>query len=136
MHHRRVVEIPSLGDPAPFAYSNAVVVGDMVFLAGQCGIDGNYQVAGPDFAAQARQALFRIKQGIEAAGGTIHDLVTMTVFITDIRKGREFTDIRREMFSSDFPASALIGVSSLMPDGAMVEVQAIGVLPPASSREG
>lgn len=126
---KRVIEVEGLGDPRGYSYSNAVVSGPLVFLAGQCGIDEDYDVVSNEFEPQARQALARIKAGIEAAGGTLRDITTMTVFITDVRYGRIFTSIRKEVFGDEFPASALITVSQLMPEGALVEVQAIGVLP-------
>ena len=68
-------------------------------------------------------------QGIlAAAGGTLDNLVTMTVFITDIRYGDEFVRLRGEILRRDFPASALIGVSQLANPEALVEIQAIAVL--------
>lgn len=126
---KRTHEVPELGDPGWHAYSNCVVAGPLVFLAGQCGIGSDYQVVSTEFAPQARQVLTRVQQAVEAAGGSLDDIVTMTVFVTDIRNGEEFTQIRKEVFGRDFPASALIGVSQLMPPQALVEVQAIAVLP-------
>ncbi|PYR93635.1 MAG: hypothetical protein DMG19_01355 [Acidobacteria bacterium] len=58
-----------------------------------------------------------------------NDIVTMTVFITDVRLGPEFLRIRKEILGRDFPASALIGVSRLMPVDGLLEIQAIAVLP-------
>ncbi len=57
----------------------------------------------------------------------------MTVFITDTRLGRQFTSLRREFFGSDFPASALICVHSLMPVGALIEIQATRCCPDQST---
>jgi len=56
------------------------------------------------------------------------DVVTMTVFITDVRNGTRFTEIRKEIFKEKFPASALITVSGLAQPGMTVEVQAIAVI--------
>ncbi len=53
----------------------------------------------------------------------------MTVFITDIRLGARFTEIRKEFFGDSFPTSALIGVSALMPPGAVVEAEGWAYLP-------
>jgi len=66
---------------------------------------------------------------LKTAGGSLNDIVTMTVFITDIRRGPEFLKIRKEIFGRDFPASALIGMSHLVPVDGMLEIQAIAVLP-------
>lgn len=127
-HADRIIPTPGLGNPEVFGYSNVVKAGQLVFLAGQCAIDEDYNSSG-DFAAQSRQVLERVIHGVEAAGGSKEDIVTMTVFMLDVRKGREFTEIRKEMFGRDFPASTVIGVAQLMPPDAVIEVQAIAVLP-------
>ncbi|WP_051580508.1 RidA family protein [Pseudonocardia acaciae] len=129
MGTKRIVPVDGLEDPSEYGYSQCVVVGRQVFLAGQCGLGTDHEVVSLDFAEQCRAALDRVRLGVEAAGGTLDDIVTMTVFITDVRHGRVFTGIRREYFGDRFPASALIGVSSLMPPGAMIEIQATAVLP-------
>jgi 2-iminobutanoate/2-iminopropanoate deaminase len=98
-----------------------------VFLAGQCAIDKDYNSSG-DFAAQSRECLERVISAVEAAGGTKDDIVTMTVYMLDVRKGRIFTEIRKEIFERDFPASTVVGVAQLMPPDALVEVQAMAVL--------
>ena len=61
-------------------------------------------------------------------GGTLDDIVTMTVFITDPRYGDEFVEIRKQYFARGFPGSALISVYSLARTEMLVEVQAIAVL--------
>lgn len=127
-HSERIVPTPDLGDPEVFGYSNCVKVGNLVFLAGQCAIDENYNSTG-NFAEQSREVLERVIHAVEAAGGSKNDIVTMTVYMLDVRKGRQFTEIRREMFGRDFPASTVVGVAQLMPPDALVEVQAIAVLP-------
>jgi len=127
-HKDRIVPTPELGDPEPFSYSNCVKAGKLVFLAGQLALDENGEVTG-DFASQSRQVLERVIKGVEAAGGTIDDIVTMTIYVLDVRHGRTFTAIRHEMFGRDFPASTLVGVTNLMPPDALIEVQAMAVLP-------
>ncbi|MGH8910991.1 MAG: RidA family protein [Acidimicrobiia bacterium] len=126
-HTDRIIPTPELGNPEVFGYSNVVKAGQLVFLAGQCAIDEDYNSTG-DFATQSRQVLERVIHGVEAAGGSKEDIVTMTVFMLDVRKGREFTEIRKEMFGRDFPASTVIGVAQLMPPDAVIEVQATAVL--------
>lgn len=125
---KRIVAVPGLEDPGEYGYSQCVTVGPMVFLAGQCGLGPDHEVVSLDFAAQARRALDRVRMGVEAAGGTLADIVTMSVFVTDTRLGRVFTGIRREYFGDRYPASALVGVSALMPVHAMIEIQAVAVL--------
>ena len=68
-----------------------------------------------------------LRTNVEAAGGTLADIVTMTVFITDIRFGDRFTEMRRDYFTN-YPGSALIGVESLARPEMMLEIQAIAVI--------
>ena len=65
---------------------------------------------------------------IEEAGGSLADMVTMTVFITDARLGDRFTQLRKEIFGDNFPASALITVAALARPELLVEVQGIAVI--------
>ena len=80
------------------------------------------------FAGQTRATFERVRANLERAGGTLDDIVTMTVFIKDMQYGTQFTQIRKEFFSRGFPCSALIGIDSLARPEMMVEVQAIAVL--------
>lgn len=65
---------------------------------------------------------------LEADGGSLDQLVTMTVFVTDLRYGDEFVRLRHEILKRDFPASALIGISQLAAPDALIEIQAIAAL--------
>ena len=113
------------------AYSPAVKTtgGTTIFLAGvgmSTDAQGN-SLAG-DFEAQTRASFERIRLNLARAGGTLDDIVTMTVFVTDMRHGTAFTQLRKEFFTKGFPASALIGISALARPEMMVEIQAIAVL--------
>jgi enamine deaminase RidA (YjgF/YER057c/UK114 family) len=66
---------------------------------------------------------------LERAGGTLSDIVTMTVFIIDMKNGDRFTKLRREFFpEGNYPASALIGIKELAHPEMMLEIQAIAVV--------
>ncbi|MGA8383089.1 MAG: Rid family hydrolase [Stellaceae bacterium] len=109
------------------AYSQAVVTagGRTVWLAGQIGSGGS--LAG-DFDAQVREVFARLGQTLAEAGGKLGDMVTMTVFITDARYGDRFTQLRKEIFGDNFPASALITVAGLARPEILVEVQGVAVI--------
>ena len=112
------------------AYSRAVKVrgGTTVYLAGVGGAtdaEGRPQ----DFASQVRGAFQRLGVNLAEAGGTLDDITTMTVFITDVRYGDEFVELRKEFFGGDgFPCSALITVAGLARPQMLVEIQAIAVV--------
>jgi len=116
---------------AQFTYSPAVITegsGRMVFLAGQVGIvdDAGKPIA--DFDAQVRQALRNVEKVVKRAGGTLKDIVTMTVFIKDATKSQRFTTIRGEFFPDNFPASALLTAAGFATPEIQVEIQSIAVL--------
>jgi len=126
---KHIVQPQSLPDPgATRAYSHGVRAGNLLFLAGQTGTDTQPQPGQSRFEHQTRRAFARLQVILEAAGGTLADIVTMTVFITDIRFGDEFVRLRGEILRRDFPASALIGVSHLASPEALLEIQAIAAL--------
>src|SRR5262245_30511248 len=79
-----------------------------------------------DFDGQVRLSFERIRQTLEKAGGKLDDIVTMTVFITDMANGTRFTQLRKDFFQEGrYPASALIGIKELARPEMMVEIQAI-----------
>lgn len=113
------------------AYSQAVITegGRIVWLAGQVGAaDASGNSLAGDFDGQVREVFARLSQTLEEAGGSLADMVTMTVFITDARYGDRFTELRREIFGDNFPASALITIAGLARPEMLVEVQGIAVL--------
>jgi enamine deaminase RidA (YjgF/YER057c/UK114 family) len=114
------------------AYSPAVKVtgGTTIYLAGYGAFqdEAGKSYAG-DFDGQVRLSFQRIRETLEKAGGRLDDIVTMTVFITDIASGTRFTQLRKEFFQEGrFPASALIGIKALARPEMMVEIQAVAVI--------
>ena len=111
-------------------YSQAVVTegGRVIWLAGQVAVEdaAGRSLAG-DFDGQVREVFARLGRTLEEAGATLSDIATMTVFITDTRLGDRFTQLRREIFGDNFPASALITVAGLARPEMLVEVQGIAV---------
>ena len=113
------------------SYSRAVKVkgGTTVYLAGiGAPIDAQGNSLAGNFAAQVHQVFARLQETLALVSGTLDDIVTMTVFITDPRYGDEFVAIRKQYFRRGFPGSALITVHSLARPEMLVEVQAIAVL--------
>src|SRR3977135_952233 len=112
-------------------YSQAVVTegGRTIWLAGQVAAeDSSGRSLAADFDGQVREVFARLGRTLEAAGGRLADMVTMTVFITDTRLGDRFTQLRREIFGDNYPASALITVAGLARPEMLVEVQGIAVI--------
>jgi 2-iminobutanoate/2-iminopropanoate deaminase len=113
------------------AYSPAVVTdgGKIIWLAGQgAPTDASGKSLAGDFEGQVRETFARLDKTLKQAGGQLSDMVTMTVFITDVRNGTRFTEIRKEIFGDNFPGSALITIAGLANPAMMVEVQGIAVV--------
>lgn len=113
------------------AYSPAVVTrgGKVVWLAG-VGMreDEEGKSLAGNFEAQAHASFRAIGRTLERAGGKLQDIVTMTVFIRDVRHGDRFVELRKQYFPAGFPASALITVAGFAHPDMMIEIQAIAVV--------
>jgi 2-iminobutanoate/2-iminopropanoate deaminase len=114
------------------AFSPAVVTqgGRTVWLAGQT---ASRDEAGNDitgnFDAQVRTIFSLIDQTLRRVGGSLANMVTMTVFINDPRYGDRFIELRKGMFpDGNFPASALITVSHFARPGILIEIQGVAVI--------
>ena len=120
------------GLPTPRgSYSQVAVAasGRWVFIAGQTASDPDGNVVGVgDIRAQARRTLEKLILGVEAVGGSVDDIVAMTVFITDARFYSDVNEARRELFGSNFPTSTMVQVSSLARPELLVEMNAVAVV--------
>jgi 2-iminobutanoate/2-iminopropanoate deaminase len=112
-------------------YSAAVVTqgGRTIWLAGMTGaVDASGKSLAGDLDAQVHAVFAAMEATLAEAGGKLSDMVTMTVFLTDPRNHRRFTELRREILGRDFPASAAIGISHLANPNALLEIQAVAVV--------
>jgi 2-iminobutanoate/2-iminopropanoate deaminase len=112
-------------------YSQAVINegGRTIWLAGEVAAeDASGKSLVGDFDGQTREVFALLGQTLAEAGGRLADMVTMTVFITDARYGDRFTELRRDIFGDDFPASALITIAALARPEFLVEVQGMAVI--------
>ena len=114
------------------AFSPAVITegGRTVWLAGQTTlVDLEGRDIPGNFEAQARTIFALIDRTLARAGGTLANLVTMTVFINDPRNGDRFVQIRNEHFTDGrYPGSALVTVSNFARPGCVIEIQCIAVV--------
>ena len=119
-------------DKAPAAigtYSQAVATGQLVFISGQIPLDPeSMTLVSDDVTAQTRQVFDNLAAVAEAAGGSLNDLVKLTVYLLDLGNFQIVNEVMAERFSEPYPARAAIGVAGL-PKDAAVEVEAIMVIP-------
>lgn len=109
-------------------YSQAVRVGDTVWLSGQIPLDpATGQLVEGDFTAQVERAFANLAAVVKAAGGTLDQIVKLTLFLTDLGQFGTVNEIMQRHFRAPYPARSTVGVASL-PRGAQFEVEAVLVL--------
>ena len=106
-------------------YSQAVRVGDTVYISGQIPLDpATGEMVAGDIEAEIRRAFENLKAIAEAAGGSLAQIAKVTVFLTDLAHFGKVNEAMSGYFSKPYPARAAIGVAAL-PRGARVEVEGV-----------
>ena len=127
MAERQAISTP--GAPAAVGpYSQAIRVGDLVFTAGQLGIDpGSGEMAGENVAEQAERAIANLEAILGAAGSGLGSLVKVTVFLADIADWPAVNEVYSRLIPQPFPARSAFAVKDL-PRGARVEIEAVAAV--------
>ena len=113
--------------PANLPFSEAVRVGDTLYLSGQVGIvPGTLELVPGGIKEEARQTMGNIKTSLEAHGYSMSDLVKCTVMLADISEWAVFNDVYKSFFVNHYPARSAFGATGLA-FGARVEVECIAV---------
>jgi 2-iminobutanoate/2-iminopropanoate deaminase len=109
-------------------YSQAVKTGNLVFTAGQLGLDpATGEFAGDDVAAQTRQAMENLRAILEAAGTSLDQIVKTTIFVADLADFQTVNAVYAEFFEHAPPARSTVEVAAL-PLGGLVEIEVIAVV--------
>lgn len=108
-------------------YSQAVKVGDTVYMSGQIGLDPASMQLVEGIEAQVRRVFDNLSAVAQAAGGSLADIVKLNIFLTDLGHFALVNSIMAEYFTEPYPARAAVGVASL-PRSALVEADAVMVL--------
>ena len=108
-------------------YSQAVRSGNVVYLAGQIGLDPSTMEMAAGIDAQITRVLENLKAVAAAAGGGLNDCVKLTVYLTDLKHFGRVNEMMAAYFDAPYPARAAVGVASL-PRDALVEIDAVMVL--------
>jgi len=118
--------IQSGGAPAAIGtYSQAIISGQFVFMSGQIPLDpSTMEIVDGDFEARARQVFDNLKAVAEEAGGSLDQIVKLTIYLTDLDNFATVNSVMTDYFQEPYPARAALGVASL-PKGADVEAEAI-----------
>ncbi len=139
-HHRRATDMSKItrGDPPNLKnvrsniYHHYIRVDNptsLIFLSGQLSRDADGKLVGPgDMAEQTRQAIRNMQTVLEAAGGSLANIVSIVVYTTDIRQFKEIVAARMEFFKDHLPTSTIVEVNHLADPGLLIEFQATAAL--------
>ncbi|NNC78839.1 MAG: RidA family protein [Acidimicrobiales bacterium] len=129
MAARENISIPNVAEPGDArAGSQCIRKGDLLFISGQIALDNGELVGPNDPLEQCRQCLRHIESYVTAAGGTLDDVVSLDIFLTDIRYRPAAGEARAEFFSDPGPSATLVGGVDLAFEGLLVEISARAVL--------
>jgi enamine deaminase RidA (YjgF/YER057c/UK114 family) len=112
---------PEVSEPQPGTWSNCLVAGGIAYVAGMTASGGDLT----DEYTQSKAILAKIKHLVEAAGGAMADIVTVTIFVTDISQREKVWQARKEYFTGNFPCSTLVQVAALANPSLKVEINAV-----------
>ncbi len=121
---------------APRGYSNGMLApagGRLLFVAGQIGWNEEQELVGPDFTRQFRQALRNVAAVVKTAGGEPRHVARLTIYVANkqlyLDRLEAVGKAYRGVMGKHYPAMALVEVKSLLEPAALVEIEAIAVLP-------
>jgi enamine deaminase RidA (YjgF/YER057c/UK114 family) len=131
--HKKIINPPNLAPPRGFNHGILASGGRMLFLAGQDASDAGGQIVAPgSMVGQFAQVLHNLRAVVEAAGGTMQDIVKLTIFVADRDDYRAnlkpLGALFRQHFGDYYPAMALFEVSNFFQDDALIEIEGFAVI--------
>jgi reactive intermediate/imine deaminase len=121
---------------SPDGYTHIVEVtsGRPVYISGQVALDREGELVGDDIRSQTRHVFENMRAALAAVGGTLGDVVKLTTYVLDITEMPAVREVRNEYFDPRRPpAATAVQVARLEPDGVLLEIEAVAVLPTAST---
>jgi len=114
---RKYIVKPRASDMKALPFSDGVLVGNTLYIAGHIGLDPTSGKPPADAEQEARLVMDGVKQTVESAGLTMDDVVSVQVFCTDLKFYETFNSVYKTYFHGDYPARAFIGAGSLLRGG-------------------
>ncbi len=112
----------------PYLLSQGIRFGDLVFISGQAAGGEDGRIVPGDFLTQGRQAFANLRRALEAGGSSLHDVIKVTIFVTDMGHFQDVVQLRREFFSAPYPADTIAEIKALYDPAAMIEIEAIAAV--------
>ncbi len=131
--NKTILNPSTLARPSGFSHGIVVTGGRLLFLAGQTASDKEGSIVAPgDLVAQYTQVLRNLQTVVEEAGGTMQDIVKITIFVSDRDEYRAnlpaLGKAHQAFFGSYYPATALLEISRFFQDEALIEIEGLAVL--------
>jgi len=123
---RKHIVKPRSGDRKALPFSEGVLVGNTLYIAGHIGLDAKTNMPPASAEQEARLVMDQIKQTVESAGLAMDDVVSIQVFCTDLKLYDTFNAVYQTYFRGDYPARAFLGAANLL-RGGRYEVMGIAV---------
>ena len=114
---RKYIVKPRASGMSALPFSDGVLVGNTLYIAGHIGLDAKTGQAPADAEQEARLVMDGVKQTVEQAGLTMDDIVSVQVFCTDLKYYETFNNVYKTYFHGDYPARAFVGAGSLLRNG-------------------
>lgn len=128
---RVTINPPKLAKPVgPYSYAVKASGGSLLFVSGCVAFDGDGNIVGKgDLRKQTKQTMENLKAVLEAAGGSLRDVVKITNYVRNAEEFPKLAEIRAQYLKEPYPASTLIEVKRLLYDELLVEIEAVAVIP-------
>jgi 2-iminobutanoate/2-iminopropanoate deaminase len=123
---RKYIVKPKSGDRVGLPFSEGVLVGNTLYIAGHIGLDAKTNMPPANPEEEARLVMDEIKQTVESAGLSMDDVVSMQIFCTDLKLYDTFNGVYKTYFHGDYPARAFLGAANLL-RGGRYEVMGIAI---------
>jgi enamine deaminase RidA (YjgF/YER057c/UK114 family) len=130
---KSLINPPTLARPTGFSHGILVTGGRLLFLAGQTASNAEGQIVAPgDLVGQYEQVLRNLQTVVETAGGKMQDIMKMTIFIRDrddyLAHLKPLGSVHRTYFGAYYPATALLEISRLFQNDALIEIEGLAVI--------
>ena len=112
----------------PYLLSQGIRFGDLLFISGQAGAGDDGRIVDGGFLAQGEQAFANLRRALEAGGASLRDVITVTIFVTDMGHFQDVVALRRKFFSAPYPADTIAEIKALYDPRAMIEIEAIAAV--------
>ena len=123
------IATPDAKPVANYKMGSRMEGGRLLYVSGQVAFDAEGNVVGEgDIKLQTETVLEHVKTVVEEAGGSMGDIVKVTVFITDMGLYDDIHEVRRRYFEEPFPASSMVEVSALIDPRLLIEIEAVAVV--------